>query len=645
MKKIFVCSWLLCLLLTGGLYGQSPADFDTYKAKYPDMIGVMLKHHEQVDLRLDGDSILVEERDYREILHLRENARLLGEDQVYSSLFRQKKNLEAYTLVPEKKKFRKVAVEQFTEKDEQSSGVFFDDTRVTFFQYPSVQAGAITVKDYTTTITDPRFLTSFYFSSFIPTEEATLEIVADKEIHINYLAQNTEGFEIDFSQEEKGDRVIYRWTARSLEKMDTENDAPKISYFAPHIIYFIDHVEINGTDRKILSNVDDLYQMYMGFIENLNAEEDPELRAIVDSLVSDADSETEKVKKIFYWVQNNIQYIAFEDGMRGFIPHHASLVYEKRYGDCKDMASITKHMIDLAGIGNAYLTWIGSRDIPYKYTDVPTPAVDNHMITTWEKDGEYYYLDATSKYTRFGLPSSMIQGKQALIAVDENTFVLGEVPIIDATQNIMADSVTLRLSEGKLTGEGKALLSGYPQVFRTYSFTGTDKREEQRKIRNFVTKGSNKFILEDYSISNLGDRDQPLTIDYHYSLEDYMQQVGDEIYLNLNLERPYDNAQIDIEKREVPKENDYHYTISNFTSFEIPEGYAIDFMPEGFSGSNSFFSYTIDYKVEEGKVLVSTQIQVTYLLLQKEEFEAWNETIDSLSDAYREVIILKKKDS
>lgn len=609
------------------------------------MIGVMLQHTEQVDLRLDGDSIRVQERDYREILHLRENARLLGEDQVYSSLFRQKAKLEAYTLVPEKRKYRKVPVEQFTEKDDQSAGVFFDDSRVTFFHYPNVAPGAITVKDYTTTITDPRFLTSFYFSSFIPTEEAVLEITTDKGIHINYLEQNTQGYDITFSKEEKAGRVTYRWTARELEKMDTENDAPKLSYFAPHIIYFIDHVEVNGKQRKILSNVDDLYQMYMGFIENLNTKDDPELKAVVDSLVTDTDSEVEKVKKIFYWVQNNIQYIAFEDGMRGFIPHDASLVLEKRYGDCKDMASITKHMLNLAGIDNAYLTWIGSRDIPYKYTDVPTPQVDNHMITTWEKDGQYYFLDATSKYTRFGLPSSMIQGKQALIAIDKNTFVLREVPIIDATQNIMADSVRLRMKEGKLSGEGKASLIGYPQVFRSYSFSGTDKREEQRKVRSYVSKGSNKFILEKYSLSNLGNRDLPLTIDYTYTLEDYAQQVGDEIYLNLNLERPFANGQIDIEKRDVPKENDYHYTIYNYTEFDIPDDYAVEYLPGSFSDSSPHFSYAISYKVEEGKVLVSTEINVTYLLLQKEQFAEWNRLIDQLSEAYREVIILKKQDS
>ena len=35
-------------------------------------------------------------------------------------------------------------------------------------------------------------------------------------------------------------------------------------------------------------------------------------------------------------LQNNINYVAFEDGLGGFIPRGAASVCDKRYGDCKD---------------------------------------------------------------------------------------------------------------------------------------------------------------------------------------------------------------------------------------------------------------------------------------------------------------------
>ncbi len=69
--------------------------------------------------------------------------------------------------------------------------------------------------------------------------------------------------------------------------------------------------------------------------------------------------------------------------MRGLIPHPASYVCEKRYGDCKDMANLIVSMLHMAGVNNAYHTWIGTRDLPFKYTEFPTPIVDNHMIATY----------------------------------------------------------------------------------------------------------------------------------------------------------------------------------------------------------------------------------------------------------------------
>lgn len=74
----------------------------------------------------------------------------------------------------------------------------------------------------------------------------------------------------------------------------------------------------------------------------------------------------EKIEAVFYWVQDNIRYIAFENGIMGFKPEAASKVYQNRYGDCKGMANLLKEMLKICGY-DARLTWIGTNDIPYDY--------------------------------------------------------------------------------------------------------------------------------------------------------------------------------------------------------------------------------------------------------------------------------------
>ena len=102
--------------------------------------------------------------------------------------------------------------------------------------------------------------------------------------------------------------------------------------------------------------------------------------------------------------------------MGGFVPREAGLVCSRRFGDCKDMASILTEMNTAAGL-TAYFTWIGTRDLPYKFTQVPLPLVSNHMICTIYLNGKYVFLDGTDPTCVFGLTPAGIQDKEAMISI------------------------------------------------------------------------------------------------------------------------------------------------------------------------------------------------------------------------------------
>ncbi len=130
-----------------------------------------------------------------------------------------------------------------------------------------------------------------------------------------------------------------------------------------------------------------LCEWYHSFVKDINQEKDTSLQSIVSSLTKGVKSSEERIRRIYYWVQNNINYVAFEDGMNGFVPREAKDICNRRYGDCKDMSSILVKMLRLAGI-DAHYTWIGTRSLPYKYTDLPSPNIDNHMICVADADGK-----------------------------------------------------------------------------------------------------------------------------------------------------------------------------------------------------------------------------------------------------------------
>ena len=199
------------LLLPNFTLGQAERLFRQMKEKYPDKTAVYLERNKSIDISFSGESLEVIASRSDDLLFLNQQATALASDKVFSSHLNQLISIEAKTLVPNKNRYTEIKVTNFVEKDETSSGIFYDDSKSTSFVFPAVQPGARALVNYTSKVSDPRFLTSFYFASFVPVERSELIIRAPKNLKLNFQLMNGDGYDIAFNQETKGDFVIYNW--------------------------------------------------------------------------------------------------------------------------------------------------------------------------------------------------------------------------------------------------------------------------------------------------------------------------------------------------------------------------------------------------------------------------------------------------
>ena len=634
------------LLLEIAARAQAPVSklVTDLKKQYPGEKAVYLEMREDLTVEISNDSVQVLARHHADMLHLDEQSGAYAKDRVFSSHFNRLQKLEARTMVPNGEKFKPVKVTDFKDKFEIQRGVFFDDTRMVSFSFPAITPGARTITDYTVKHVDARFVLPFFVGSYVPVRHAELTITAPKGVRIGYKTFHAENAGIKYTKEEKGGQVLYRWTADNLPSPPRDDDGPEASYYLPHIVFFVEEAVVNGQPRKLLAGVPELYTMYADFVKRIDRQPSPALQHRVDSLVAGAKTEEEKVRRIYYWVQDNVKYIAFEQGLRGFIPHDAGLVYARRYGDCKDMAHLTNEMLHLAGVKTAYLTWVGTRDLPYKYGELATPGVDNHMIATYEPTpGKYVFLDATSKHTPYGMPSAMIQGKEGLLGLDPKNSRVVDIPAMDKGRSGADDASVLTLDGTTLRGTGKLSLAGYTKVNQSYGLDGLDRTDEPKYVKALLERGNNKFFVDKYSIANLDARDQPLSISYDYRLQDYVQQVDDEVYINLNLERPYATDRIDAATRKLPRYNEFAHTDRTRTELVVPAGYEVSYLPPTVQEQGDALGFKVSYERKGDKIIQEREVYVNYLLLQPQQFGSWNAVVSKLGNAYREVVILKKK--
>ncbi|KGO92456.1 hypothetical protein Q766_13445 [Flavobacterium subsaxonicum WB 4.1-42 = DSM 21790] len=620
---------------------EKTGSFTDYKKTYNDVNELVISDKSSYDIFVDNKKLRVLQDNYYESMIMSENGIQNNQENFSYSELVKLNEYEAFSVVNDKGKDRKIKVTQTNEKQARQNSVFYNDVKERQLIFPNLEAGARKVYSVQTEFLDPFLLQSYVFGSNYPMLNSTLEVRTDKDITIGYRIFNDPNNSIEFSKTEKKGKFIYRWTLKDVKAVKMEPNNPGFRYFIPHINVYVKDYTVDAKKINVLDNTEKLYDYYKSFTKNLNKTEDADLKAIATEITSGLTTDTEKVKRIFYWVKDNIKYIAFENGYEGFIPREAALVCKRKFGDCKDMASIISAMANYAGVKSVTVSWIGTRDIPYSYEELSTPAVDNHMIAVYNDNDNYVFLDATDRETRYGIPTAFIQGKEALIS-NGDTYKIINVPVVAAENNEAVEVVKLSLDKEKIIGSGSVSYNGYSRSNILAQIGDASNKTRFEMIKSLVLKGSNKFHLKDYTEANVSDRDKPYQVNFNFELDDYAMQVDKELYINLFMDRMYEKLTLEPD-RVTAFDLDYLSAYNTRYDLTIPQNYSVKYLPENFSLDNAVMKADFKYTNTAGVVSLVAKIQLKKLLLQKDDFALWTESIKKLKSTYTQTLILTEK--
>lgn len=643
LKMIKIPFLILLIFATFTSLAQKPEDYKHLLDKYKDKDYVVLDDKTTVEITSNKDKgVEIIKKENIRIYLTSDDAALFKKDRVRSSYFEKTLDIEAFALNKKGSRYKKSKVKDFETKETISNNVFYDDISVTNFEYEGLKKESIINLSYEVELTDPHLAISQIFGSNYPLLNKSLTVKVDNSIDIAISYFNMEQDDVLFTKEEGRNSTVYSWTQKDYDLIKLEPSSLSVRYFLPHVVVRIrSYIDSDGNTVNVLRDVRDLHNWYKSFLNEVTCDNEEELTKVLEKLDLSELSEKQKVKKVFEWVQNNIKYIAIEDGLGGFIPRNPDLVMNRRYGDCKDMATLIVQMLSMLDI-EAHKVWIGTDEIPYTYRELPSPLVDNHMIAAYydKEENEYIYLDGTDSKVTFGFPTQFIQGKEALIHKGD-TFEIREVPIVPSIQNKLVDSVDLRIKDNMLVGAGNLTMTGYyAGDFKHHLSSVKTEESKKNQVRVITKKGSNKYKLTDYKIKV---DETSLSYDYRFELSDYIFKNEGEIYINLNLDplesffNPYtEDRELDVKERYCSNTN-YYFNLT------IPEGYEVDYLPENVVIKNKDYDVRITYElVNENLLSYSLEIDLNYLVMDQERVSEIYEMGKTLKKAYNESIILKK---
>ncbi|MGC4101612.1 DUF3857 domain-containing protein [Ferruginibacter sp.] len=638
-KKIKLIAAIALLYCNCGL-AQTPAEVN---AAFPGQEAVFSNYSQELKLMVKDGTVVAESNYQKDLMVLSEkNAAAYSRSKIYHSGYNELHDLDAYTKVPDGDKYKKIKIGEQKTTSSRRNNVFYDDVKETTFDFPGMVQNAIQHMEYSQYHKDAHLLVPFYLPGSVPVMSASYTVIVPNDITIKYVVKNDSKGLFQFTEDKKKKETIYKWTISKYKGEDDFSNAPDDSYYVPHIIIYVASFEDNAGTHPFLNNLDDLYKWNVDFTKELNLTPDPALKKIVDSLVTGKKTETDKAKSIYKWVQQHIKYVAFENGLEGFKPRQAAEVCSKRYGDCKDMSSIITQMLRMANI-KAYYTWIGTRDIPYNYTELPLPIVDNHMISAANINNEWVFLDGTDPHAKYGIPPSAIQNKEALVAISEKEYKVLTIPVTAAQQSTIVDSTVISFTDNGIKGTENVNYNGYFGEDTYNALLYRDEKETKDYVKSRMGKASNKFILGNYKITEVNPDENMVNITADFEIPGIGKKVGNEYYINLNLEKLFGTTVIDTAKRKVPIEQEYKYILKQYHILNIPEGYTVTYKPQNFSVDNDLISLKIQYELKDGKIIAYQELQNKNLMVQPDKFDEWNKTTKAVAAQYKEQVVLEKK--
>ncbi len=521
--------------------------------------------------------------------------------------------------------------------DYSSENIFHSDAKLCMIKFPLAEKGKPFSYTYQENYKDIKYLTSFYFLQSFPVIERIVQFNVPSWLEIDLREFNFAGHDIKKTSVQEGNITKITFQISNTQPYAREPHSPNHALSYPHIICVTKAFNDGGKRTVLFENVKNLYSWYNSVCSEIGNKPES-LKAKVTELTANKKTDQEKVESIFYWVQDNIRYIAFENGIMGFKPDAAQNVFQKKYGDCKGKANLLKTMLITAGF-DARLTWIGTSDLPYDYS-LPSLAVDNHMICTVILGGKKYFLDGTEEYIALNDYAQRIQGKQVLIE-DGASHILDKIPEFSAERNKEVVINKLQINDNQLKGNSIVEYNGESKISAQSAYASIKNDKKLESLASFLRSGDDNVEVSNISNSDFNDRQKPLQLKFDVKANNQVTKAGNELYIVMDWEKEFSSLEMPKDRKNDYEFNQKYYLTTN-TELTIPEGYKVDYLPTAFKKSTPSWSFEGAYANKGKTIVYSKTIVINKPILKKADFEGWNAFITDINKFYNDQVVLVK---
>lgn len=500
------------------------------------------------------------------------------------------------------------------------NGLEVGDVIYVSYQYLSTGSGRF-YKDY---------VDSYQFDSENFCLRTKYTLIVSDELDINFKVENGK---LPYTKKSIDNYTVHNWELVNAAELPKSEDYRPASADYARVL----HVSTIKSWNVIANWYSDLVRSQSVF----NTEVEKKYKEIFPEENILSLSETERAKRIYYYLMNNFNYSFVEFKQSGFVPQKPAKTISSKLGDCKDFSTLFATFGRKAGL-DVNLVLVLTSDYGKKSLVLPSQDF-NHCIVKVKLEGKDQFLELTDKTMPFrSVPNSLLNATALEIPYMSNTSKesqLFNIGNMDGLKSNNISKVSLKIDENNVqnlsvnSNISGSLSSAYFTIFNkaNYELIKKDIEEDFKgrigdlvldSVMNISAKKGNDFVSYDATMH----------------INDKMNKMGSMTFFKLPMvSHAYNSSIVGSEERKYPIMYQ-NYENANFYktiyTIELPKNKKFIEIPENKSFNYKKHSYAINFKSIKDNLLEIEFIGKPDLAdISVEEYVAFKTYVDSVLKA------------
>jgi tetratricopeptide (TPR) repeat protein len=519
-----------------------------------------------------------------------------------------------------------------TEETDQSEpwyGLYYD-VRAQVVRFSSLSPGDVIDVEYVVSDVGRRNLFADYFGDLhffqetVPRVESRWVLIAPKQKQLYFNTPRLANLE--HTDEVIGDERIYSWKAHDVAKVDAEPGMPGYSELAAYV-----HVSTYKT-------WDDVALWYTGLVKP-QLEPNAAIQRAVKDAIKGLKDERAKIRAVYDLVVKRTRYVGLEFGIHGYQPYKVAQVFARKFGDCKDKASLLVVMLKEAGIG-ASLVLARTRQGGDLDREPASLAPFDHAIAYVPKYD--LYLDGTAEFSGADeLPAQ----DQDIPVLQVNAGKLVRTPVLPPERNRVATTwrVALDASGAAIVDEQLGISGEAAHEWRQHYQSPGERNEKYEQAWNGKHPGAKIAALE----MMLDDLEKPVEVHAGIEVPHWARPEGEGAQATLVL--PALGREADMLRSYARLSSRKHDLVLGYpwrqeerVVVTLPPGYSPRRLPESRTAQAPFGTFQITVEAKAGQVVVTATLEVKRHRIAQADYAAFRSFCAEVDAAVAQNLVLGK---